>query len=242
MIIEILKSILRSVGLRIARYPTDDMKDLEKILDEYHINLVLDVGANTGQYSTYLRRSGYAKQIISFEPLKEEFQELIKSHSKDKNWRGFNLALGDFNGESLINHSKNSYSSSLLSAKESYKGNSFLTTGINVYEKYTINVMRLDSFVKDNKIDLKVDTVAFLKIDVQGFEKKVLDGAIESLQFIKLIQLEMSIERVYEGGILFDEMFDFLKLNGFKLIYVVPGFCNPKNGKMIEFDGVFAKG
>ena len=71
------------------------------------------------------------------------------------------------------------------------------TTGINGYEKYSINVMKLDSFIKGHNIDIIVDDRAFLKIDLQGFEKKVLDGAIESLRFFELIQVEMSMKVVY---------------------------------------------
>lgn len=237
MLQSFIQSFLSYFGLRVVRYPSQQMEDLNKILSFFDISLIIDVGANIGQFTTYVRNCGFSKKIISFEPLEREFQLLQKKHSTDKYWGALNMAVGDFDGEAYINRAENSFSSSILEVKQDFTNNDFKSVGIKPLDKQFINVIKLDTFFKDNQIDSRENI--FLKIDVQGFEKKVIDGGSKSLQFIKAIQLEMSIEKVYEGGISFEEMLSLLSSYGFKLIYIIPGFCNPKTGQMIEFDGIF---
>ena len=86
----------------------------------------------------------------------------------------------------------------------------------------------------------KTDCV-LLKIDVQGFEKEVLEGAKNVLEHIKGVQLEMSIEELYMGETLFGEMYDFITKKGFKLHSVENGFYNEKTGKLLQLDGIFFK-
>ena len=86
----------------------------QKILKHFNIDLVIDVGANVGQYALELRDLNYEGNIVSFEPLKEEFKILEKKASKDSMWKTFNYALGSRNGIEKINISENSYSSSIL--------------------------------------------------------------------------------------------------------------------------------
>ena len=67
------------------------------------INVVLDVGANVGQYGTGLRNVGYTGRIVSFEPLSTEFKQLSAKATADGAWQSLNFALGDVDGSSEIN-------------------------------------------------------------------------------------------------------------------------------------------
>ena len=78
------------------------------------IDLVLDVGANTGQFGKSLRQIGYRGRIVSFEPMKAPFAALQRSASADPLWACHNIALGDVDETAVINVSANSHSSSLL--------------------------------------------------------------------------------------------------------------------------------
>src|SRR5215470_941975 len=79
------------------------------------INVVLDVGANTGQFALFLRSLGYRGRIVSFEPLTEAFAALQRNGAGDTNWSLHNLALGDVETTATINISANSQASSFLS-------------------------------------------------------------------------------------------------------------------------------
>ena len=78
-----------------------------------------------------------------------------------------------------------------------------------------------------------------LKIDVQGFEKKVLAGAEASLQKIKIIQLEMSLVPLYQNEWLFHEVLEYLTQKGFQLYSLENGFFNKETGQLLQADGIF---
>ena len=69
-------------------------ENLKGLLRKYRVDLVLDVGANRGQYAGQLRRSGYTGRILSFEPVPEVFAELSRAAAGDDLWDVHQLALG----------------------------------------------------------------------------------------------------------------------------------------------------
>ena len=102
--------------------------------------------------------------------------------------------------------------------------------------KEKITVRKLDSVMKDYYS--KGDNI-LLKIDTQGFEKQVLDGAEQSLPIIRGIQLEMSLLPLYSDSILYLEMIELLKNKGYKLYSLENGFSNPETGQLLQVDGIF---
>jgi hypothetical protein len=101
-----------------------------------------------------------------------------------------------------------------------------------------ISIKRLDDIFSNYCSD---SDVVMLKIDTQGFEKMVLDGALESLKSIKFLQLEISIEPLYQYEILFIEMINFLEGVGFSLFALENGIRNPNTGKLLQVDGIFVR-
>src|SRR5262245_26822768 len=93
---------------------TEQRLKLSAELARQGVELVLDVGANTGQFARSLRTDGYAGKIISFEPLSAAFAVLQHKCAQDRDWECHNLAIGDAEGSATINVSANSLSSSLL--------------------------------------------------------------------------------------------------------------------------------
>lgn len=99
--------------------------------------------------------------------------------------------------------------------------------------------------VKINKLDDIFDKIynddknIFLKIDTQGFEKAVLEGAKNSLKHVKGIQLEMSLNPLYENATDFFEMYNYIKSKGFELYSIENGFYNSKTGQLNEVEGIF---
>jgi FkbM family methyltransferase len=205
----------------------------QMLLKSFGINKVLDIGANIGQYSMSMRKAGYYGHIISFEPLHNEYEKLLLNSMNDRKWTVFNYALGDSDGESIINVAGNSESSSLLEmlpAHIKHRPNS------EYIRQEKITIKKIDSFY--NEICRKDDRV-FLKIDAQGYEYNIIIGANESLKLIIGIQLEMSLEPLYVGEKPMCEMINYLLAKGFRLMSLEPGAVDGNNGQMFQIDGIF---
>jgi len=234
-----IKKLSRSLGIDLKRYniQTSEAAKMQRLLAYHNIDLVFDVGANIGQYAKLLRELGYSGRIVSFEPLSSAYSQLKAVSEKDPLWEiAPQTAIGNQEGEIIINIAGNSYSSSALpmldahleSAPESaYSGSE------------TVKLSRLDTLAKDY---IKSETKSiFLKIDVQGLEKQVLEGATAILPLVKGIKLELSLVPLYEGQVLFKEMIDIIEKLGYELYGIEPGFTAEKTGRMLQMDGIFFK-
>jgi len=84
------------------------------------------------------------------------------------------------------------------------------------------------------------DTI-FLKADVQGYERQVLDGVSEHLDRIAGLQLELSLVPLYDGGWLYEEVLEWAGPHGFSLMRLIPGFTDQRTGQMLQADGVFIR-
>jgi len=155
--------------------------------------------------------------------------------NKDNNWEAWNFGLGNFDGESVINISGNSDSSSFLNMLPVHikhrPESKFIGT-----EK--VNIKKLDSIF--NNFYNEGDSV-FLKIDAQGYEYNILEGAKNSLKYILGLQIEMSIEPLYEGEKLICEMIGYLRKKGYKLMSIEPVSIDYSTGQMFQVDGIFFK-
>jgi FkbM family methyltransferase len=232
-----LNSLLHKLGFEILHYnkATNSVLRRKAIFDKYNVDLVIDVGANTGIYGKEIRRAAYESRIISFEPLTDAFKKLEKNKDKDAKWSVYNFALGAENGNQVINISANSHSSSILEILDTHTK---AETTASYVSKQEIQIKTLDSIFKDISGAAKE---IYLKIDTQGFELNVLKGAENSLQHIQTIQLEMSLRPLYAGQPLYYDLMDFLHFHGYTLIDIEPGFADLKTGMLLQFDGVFRK-
>ncbi len=206
-----------------------------QIISHLKIDTLLDIGANSGHYAIEIRRLGYNGKLISFEPLKQAFIELQENASRDENWATQNYALGNENTTMTINVAGNSLSSSMLDMLDSHADSA-------PYSKYvgeeTIEVKTLDSvydqFAQDNNN-------VMCKIDTQGYEKHVLEGASNVLDRVRLLQLEMSIIPLYASELIYTEMIAYLDNLGFSLISLENGFSDPDTGQLLQADGIFVR-
>ena len=79
-----------------------------------------------------------------------------------------------------------------------------------------------------------------LKLDVQGYERSVLEGAGVSLPRIQAAQLELSLVSLYDGEALFHEMLEIMRGHGFTLMSVEPTMVD-QTGQMLQIDGYFGR-
>jgi len=234
-IIKLVNRILNKFNAQILRYPSVDLSRRKKIIDCLEISVVLDVGASVGNFGLELFELGYQGNIVSFEPISDAFTKLELNTKKRKNWLAFNYALGDFDGDSTINLSTNSDSSSILDMLPLHLDTAPQSKYVS---KEKILIKKLDSIYKE--ICKESDNV-YLKIDTQGFEQKVLDGGSNSLKMIKAIQIEMSLRPLYKNSVIYKDIIYFLEKNGYKLVSIENGFFNSLTGELLQFDGIFIK-
>lgn len=234
---EQIQRLINRLGYQIRKYPDDSQRSKIKLLELNDINLVIDIGANHGQYASDLRKMGYRGKIVSFEPLSSAFERLKKNSLSDNAWEVVNIAVGDKDESSSINISSNSFSSSLLEMNNNHitdAAKHVFFTG-----KEPVTVRKIDSILSQYA-DLSNDRI-FLKIDAQGYEEKILLGASGSLKYIKGIQLEMPLLELYKGQTLFLPLLNNLYEMGFELQGLELGFQNPVTMRLYEMDGILFK-
>lgn len=233
----ILKKIAKRMGFEVRRMTpsTSDALRTRLLLNHHKIDLVLDVGANAGQYASSLREFGYAGKIVSFEPLSSAYSVLERKSRTDPLWIvASRTAIGNIDGKIEINISENSYSSSVLGMLDSHLDAAPNSAYIGS-EMVAIN--KLDTLANDYIKD--DDRSIYLKMDVQGFEMQVLEGAAQILPRVMGIQTELSLVPLYKGQALFTEMLEKMDELGYELHAIYPGFSDMKTGRMLQSDGLF---
>ncbi len=238
-----IRRLIRKLGVDVVRYPHRHLKtevsivnvlkaNRFKLIKTYDIDLVIDVGANEGQFGEELRSFGYTGKIVSFEPLKDAFGKLVSKAGKDEDWDAYNLALGDVSAVSEINIAGNSQSSSILPMGEVHQQSAPESIYVGTQK---VEIKRLDELFPKYAHFKNI----YLKLDVQGFEKKVFEGAATSLKKIKAVQLEMSLVELYTGESTFFEHSEFLISQGFRLMGLEPGFSDATTGQLLQVDGIW---
>lgn len=234
----LVKSTLRKMGFDLHKYSPDSSPSAQMaaVIRKFEIDLVFDVGANRGQFSAAIRACGYAGNIISFEPLSTAHAALRQLSNGDDKWNVHpRCALGAQNGEAEINIAGNSESSSLLPMLDSHFQAAPHTAYIG---RESVPLQTLDSIALDYVTKFKNP---FLKIDTQGYEWDVLDGAKNVLPHLRGALVELSLIPLYQGQHLWRELISRLEAEGFSLWALQPGFTDPRDGRTLQADGIFIR-
>jgi FkbM family methyltransferase len=231
-----IRLLAQKAGLEISRYNATESQSARMMhqMAIHNIESIIDVGANDGGYGKLVRQLGYRGKILSFEPLIEAHKKVMETSKNDALWEVHErCAIGKSNGIFLIHVAGNSTSSSLLSMNENHKKAAPQSATIAVQE---CSVKRLDDLQHPN-LDGKVPTL--MKVDTQGFELEVLEGAKHRLKNFKGLQVELSTVALYQNQPLFIEVIGWIEKQGFQLWNIVPGFTSPLEGRMLQMDGIF---
>ena len=231
-----IKQALNAMGIEAHRFQpeTSPLARLMAALRTFDIDLVIDIGANDGQFSKELRAGGYSGRIVSFEPLTTAHRQLLQASKNDSVWHVHSrCAVGDRLGEIELNISGNSVSSSILPMLTSHSS----AAPESAYLGHeSAPLITLDSVAPPY---LEGAEAPFLKIDTQGYEWHVLDGALATLLKVHGIQMELSLVPLYEGQRLWRECIERLETAGFILWALQPVFIDLTNGRTLQWDGLF---
>jgi len=235
---QFIKNVFKIFGLEIRRYQPflDNSYQVHQALKKIKTDLIFDIGANAGQFASDMRSKGYKGIIVSFEPLASAREKLLKKAEKDKNWLIHEqTAIGNHNGFVDINISKNSVSSSILPILSSHSEAEVDSVYIG---KQKTPITTLDS-VKDKY--LNENSNCFVKIDTQGYEWQVIDGAINTLKKSKGVLCELSIIPLYEGQHLWKDIIERFEAEGFILWSFQKAFSDKRDGRTLQMDAIFLK-
>jgi len=207
---------------------------LPEFLRLFRVDLVLDVGANTGAFAQELLAAGYSGRIVSFEPLTKAHADLVAASSENPRWiADERCALGAGRSRQTIHIAGNLESSSLL---EMLPAHLRAAPRSRYVGSETVPVFTLDEIAANH---VEAATSPFLKIDAQGFEDQVLQGAAALLPRITGLQVEMALVPLYEGGPLFEPLLARINSLGFELWWLQPGFTDPETGRALQLDAIF---
>jgi FkbM family methyltransferase len=229
MLREFVRHLLRQRGLELLKIPNSG-----DFLNDRHCDLVLDVGANIGQFGRGLRTVGYRGRIVSFEPLDSCYPQLKALADRDPTWDCRQVALGDHEYSTEINISRHTAYSSIR--KLSAVGENF-DPNTEVVATQKIDVSTIDVQMKSLQADHP-----FLKIDTQGFEKEVLAGAKDTLRKCVGLLLELPVENLYDNVWGFSEAVAYAESLGFLPAQILP--VSPRRNDRVsalEFDCLFRR-
>jgi FkbM family methyltransferase len=162
---------------------------LRALLDRLAIDCVLDVGAHTGGFGIALRELGYAGEIVSFEPVAASFAGLASR--ADARWQVHRLALGRTAGTATLKVARAANFTSFL------EPNAFSVEhfgGSRVAHTEDVPVRRLDEVFHPG------GRRVLLKTDTQGWDLEVIAGAAGILDAVLAVQVELSLQPLYEGA------------------------------------------
>lgn len=232
----ILRRALHRVGVDVIPY--DGRRFVARrrmdVIRAAGVSIVLDVGAGGGQFVGWLRGDGYEGRIVSFEPATEAFAKLQRRTIGDPSLIRVNVALAERDGEAVVNVAGNLWSSSLLPMTPEHEAAAPASAYVG---QQSVRLARLDS------LDiLRAEDRAYLKIDVQGAEGAVLDGAAGVLDRIVAAELELSLVELYEGQELLPVLHERMYAQGFTLVWLGESvFRDPVSDEILAVDGIFVR-
>jgi FkbM family methyltransferase len=236
-----VKRLARAAGISLARHPAPNSleRHLKDVTRQLRINCVLDVGAHEGAYARLLRDEvGFTGHIASFEPADRSYARLVASRKGDQAWRGYRCALGREHRSARLNVFGKSRLNSLL-APSSY-GIGLFPALADARATEVVEVRRLAD-VFDEVTAAVVAPRVLLKVDTQGFDIQVLHGAVDVLERIAAVQVEVPLKPIYEGMPSFATMLEWLGDFGFELTGVFPVSRDRDHLRLVELDCVLCR-
>jgi FkbM family methyltransferase len=217
---QIIKKIFKFFGYKLIKLQKNNLtkfsgqKDIEPLISLAKAKGVLHLGAHKGQEADIYQWFG--KKVIWIEAIPKIFDQLKDNLCFYKNQEAYCLLLGDMDNlkKSFFISNNDSASSSLFKfSKNTLEGKYFSDTKLKIQDEITLEMYKLDSFVKKNNIN--ISEYNHWIIDLQGAELLALKGAENSLKFCDSILIEVSKVDIYENGVLWPELKDWLMIRNF---------------------------
>jgi FkbM family methyltransferase len=236
---KLIRSILKSRGLTVVPVSAaeDSMPEYtaqQKIAGK-NCKVIFDAGAHHGQTALTYYALFPDAEIFSFEPFPASYEQLKANTAAHSQLKAYNLALGNASGYATFHVNASSQTNSLLQTDEGGAA----TWGenlLNTVQTISVEAITIDDFVNREQ----VACIDILKLDTQGTEYQIIEGAAQTIAAnkIKLIYTEIITMPTYEGQKSFDEVLQLLRNKGFSL-YNLYNFSHTPAGKLRQVDAIF---
>lgn len=200
------------------------------------IRTIVDIGANTGQFARLAHEIWPAARIYSLEPLPDAFAQLQQALPPSADFHPLNLAAGAEAGELDFLPCEHSPSSSFLRATRLHHEAFAGSTG-EQSRTLRVPVRPLD----DLMAELEWSPPLLLKIDVQGFEDRVLAGAEATLRQASAALVETSFTELYEGQALFPEVYSRMLALGYRYRGSIRQMLSAVDESVVQADSIFVR-
>lgn len=234
-----LRKVLNSAGYDVLKLKNSNSTlstNLANVIEKKKVGCIIDVGANAGQYGKFLRNIGYTGYILSFEPVSHVFEKLQSTAQHDPRWRCYRSALGDRDEVKGIHVYESTVFSSFLDANDYSRK---IWNSLNRSHVEEVQVRRLEDIYLELMHDIG-SVGCMLKMDTQGYDANVFEGARGILRNIDVLQSEIATIGIYEH---MPDGLDMLKLfreHGYYISGMFP-INREESLAAIEFDCLLVK-
>ncbi len=231
-----VRTLLNRVGYDVVRH-TNSPRLTWLGLRDRDIRLILDVGANTGQFAMEAHGVFPRARFVCFEPLPDVARELEANLERSGvTARVVEAALSDAPGQQPFYRVVGfSPSSSLLAATR--HGQALYPQTAN-QAVVSVRVETLDAAL--GAMEQPIEGETLLKLDVQGNELRALRGASATLRAVDHVLCEVNFDPLYEGQPSFAEVGDHLTKAGFSYAGALDQVYGP-NGRLVYADELFTR-
>lgn len=198
------------------------------------VRTLVDIGSNEGQFILDFAKALPGTRIFAFEPIEACHRRLV-ANTAGLDVKAYHTALGAVAGEAEINVSQNKHSSSILPMEELHRSN---FPDSEYVRKEKVRVERLDDVLADAALQPTV----LIKLDVQGFEKNVIDGGTSTFAKADVVIVESIFQSFYVGQWLFDDLHRHFTESGFRFNGFVEQVFDRRNGLPLYGDAIFIRG
>lgn len=214
------KNLLARIQMRLSgekrklvKNEFDDLAFLYAALEKKP-SIIFDCGANVGFVSYQFYKKFKQSMIYAFEPNPSVYEKLVRNLDKEKeSIKAFNLGIDNTSGNLEFFKNNNTGTSSFLEPNDFHRSHM-----ARKYQKVEVPVISISEFCNKKNID----TISILKLDIEGFELKALQGCETMLknQQIDFVFAEVNLIPTYEGQPLLEEIIAYLR----KLNYIPYNF------------------
>lgn len=226
--------LVRNVRAAYEKSRRERELDSWRILQSHRFPLILDIGANEGQFAEMARQLWPNAPIHCFEPLPDVCTELKRRTAGLTGVAVHNIGLSDRAGPQSMYRSDFSPSSSLLPMAELHRSEWPQSSGQTQVE---VRLERLDDWAAAHAAELSPGLL--IKIDVQGFERAVIDGGADTLRLARFVVAEVSFSELYVDQPLFEHIDARMRELGFVYRGSVEQYFNRARDRILFADAIF---
>jgi len=231
-----LQKSARTLGFEVRRRMPTAIETVAHLLGVSTVRTCFDVGAFRGEYASDMVAAFPKALVYAYEPNPSEFDRMAENARASARIIPIPCGLGAAMGSADLHITAGTASSSLLPLEPNAAAEWGESLAYGKSGNAVVTVVTVDSELER----LGIDTLDFLKIDAQGYENQILDGALQSLQQrrIRAIQLEMLVEPSYVGQALPHDLMAKCYTHGLTL----RGIYDPyfRDSRLMQFDAIMA--